>query len=108
MYAWMHRGLVVAAAWVLLACDSVGPTPAPQMATPPLPEPDSSGARLVTEKCGVCHVPPRPTAHLAQEWPMTVRRMQNHRLSFGKGALSEDEMAQIIGYLQRHARSPTP
>lgn len=99
---------------MLVACDATTPPPASPPSTPtlaampPLPEPNSSGARLVTEKCGACHVPPRPTAHVAQDWPHTVRRMQNHRVSLGKGALTEDEMAQIIAYLQRHARALTP
>lgn len=111
----IHTGSGVAAAiGALVACDTAVPPPAalPSMSSSvamlPLPEPDSPGARLVTEKCGACHVPPRPTAHLAPEWPLTVRRMQNHRVSFGKGALSEEEMAQIIAYLQRHARRPAP
>lgn len=101
-------GLLVSAIGTLTACDIAAPPPANEVALPSLPEPDSAGAQLVKDKCGACHVPPRPTAHVAQEWPTTVRRMQNHRVSFGKGALTEDEMTQIIAYLQRHARPPAP
>lgn len=112
----IHTGSGVAAAiGALVACDAAAPPPATTLqrtpssvVVPPLPEPESQGARLVAEKCGACHIPPRPTAQLAAEWPLTVQRMQKHRVSFGKGALNENELAQIIAYLQRHARLPAP
>jgi cytochrome c5 len=40
-----------------------------------LPDPDSQGARLVSQYCVACHSLPSPGSHSATDWPRYIRRM---------------------------------
>ena len=54
---------------VKVALPPAGVTPAD------LPDPDSQGARLVTQYCIACHSLPSPASHSATDWPRYARRM---------------------------------
>jgi hypothetical protein len=58
----------------------------------PLPEPDSPGARLVTQYCGQCHVPPSPDLHTSSEWSQVTQRMRAH---IGEQAAKEGTAVQV-------------
>ena len=86
-----------------------GPLPGGQAAEP-LPEPSSTGAKLLTKYCTQCHAAPSPEFHAASEWAgVTARMAENMKLSnSGNGGgvktPSDAEMQTIIGYLEKHAR----
>jgi len=61
------------------------------------------GAQLFQRYCGQCHAPPATTAHTAQEWLEVVARMQQHMENQGKAVPDNDQLGEIIDYLQRHA-----
>lgn len=78
-----------------------------------LPEPNSAGARLVTQYCIQCHGLPSPTQHSASGWPPTVERM-NMRMQWMSRNNSpmnikvptQDELRTLTVYLQKHAVDP--
>ncbi|MFQ5487682.1 MAG: c-type cytochrome [Gammaproteobacteria bacterium] len=82
-----------------------------------LPDPQSSGARLLARYCTQCHELPSPGMHTAQEWPPVVARMNRRmRKMSGRGMMggmmgrtaapSDNERREIVEYLQRHAQMP--
>lgn len=79
-------------------CDDSG-----KMSKVSYPEPDSPGARLLLEKCGICHAPPQPSSHVAKIWPGVLQRMQMRMTSKGQSALQPQELGVLLDYLQRHA-----
>jgi len=90
---------------VLFACTS-------QDSTVPLtakdyPESGSEQAVLYLTKCSECHAAPLPSIHTARQWPGVVQRMQFRMTSKAMPALSNDELANIVSYLQKHAK-PNP
>ena len=85
---------------LLVGCDE----PA-ERAKVALPEPESSGAKLMGEYCANCHAPPLPTVHDAKEWPNVIYRMEKRRLSHALKPLSEEERATLLDYLKKHAKS---
>ena len=68
-----------------------------------LPEPDSAGAKLEKALCSQCHGAPQPSAHVAKEWPNVLTRMNDHRVMLAMKAISDEERAVILDYLQKHA-----
>lgn len=68
------------------------------------PESDSPGARILLEKCGMCHAAPLPSSHVASIWPGVLQRMQIRMTSKGQRALQPEETGILLDYLQRHAR----
>jgi len=84
----------------LSACDM----PAQQASKVALPEPESAGAKLMTEFCSTCHAPPRPSVHTAKEWPNVIYRMQEHRRMKSYNLLDETQVGVLVGYLQSHAK----
>lgn len=68
-----------------------------------LPDPDSDGAKLLTQYCGQCHTPPAPSAHKAQEWPKVVERMNGHMVSQNKRIPDDGKTHIILQYLEKHA-----
>ena len=78
-----------------------------------LPEPNSAGAKLVTQYCMQCHALPSPKQHSASGWPSTVSRM-NMRMQWMSQnnspmnikAPTEDELRTLTAYLQKHAAEP--
>jgi len=67
------------------------------------PEPGSSGARVLLEKCGICHAAPMPSSHGANIWPGILQRMQMRMTSKAQQTLSPEEAGILLEYLQRHA-----
>lgn len=78
-----------------------------------LPEPNSAGAKLVTQYCIQCHASPSPKQHSASNWPSVVERMNmrmqwmsQNNSSMNIKAPTNEELRTIIAYLQDHAMEP--
>lgn len=78
-----------------------------------LPEPNSAGAKLVTQYCMQCHALPSPKQHSASGWPSTVARMNMRMQWMSKSnspmnikAPTEEELRTLTAYLQTHAAEP--
>jgi len=71
-----------------------------------LPEPDSAGAKLLSEYCTNCHAAPPPTLHTGQEWTSVLAPMDTHMLDAGAGVRQPDaaQLQTILAYMQKHAR----
>ena len=75
-----------------------------------LPEPTSTGAKLVSRYCTQCHAQPSPQLHTAAEWQAVASRMKINMKNLKKANWngvkipSDAEMKSIVGYLQKHAR----
>ncbi len=67
------------------------------------PEADSVSAQLYQEKCARCHNAPQPHAYTAPVWPAILQRMQMRMQTKGATPLNENELNEVLGYLQRHA-----
>jgi len=67
-------------------------------------EPDSDGAKVFVKYCSDCHAPPRPAVHVAEEWPNVLYRMQERRRMKAYSLMSQEEVAVLTGYLQKHAK----
>lgn len=63
-----------------------------------------AGALLLQRWCSDCHGPPKPAAHKSREWPGVVAQMQNHRITQGLGKINDQDLADLLNYLQRHAQ----
>ncbi len=59
---------------LLLAAANVA-LPPPGITAADLPDPNSTGARLIVTYCGQCHNVPSPQMHSATDWPSVARRM---------------------------------
>ena len=75
-----------------------------------LPEPESVGAKAVTEYCVQCHALPAPGMHTAEEWPAIVGRM-NMRMQMMEGMMGIDapdqkDLTAVIDYLQTNSQQP--
>lgn len=81
---------------------------APNAATS-LPDPDSSGAKIVGSICSQCHAPPSPALHTKGEWAGVTARMRQHMQAqtgaAGAGVRipSTAELDAITQYLAGHA-----
>ncbi len=99
----MMRGPV---AWVALALAACQAAPGGgESVAAPFPETDAPGYAVLASQCSVCHAPPRPGRHTAEEWRRVVRRMQLHRVQRGMAAIRDGEVKALLDYLSRHARS---
>ena len=67
------------------------------------PDPESVGALVFKQRCADCHVPPPPASRKAHDWPQIVGRMQNHRIMNNFAPITNDEMRQILDYLQKYS-----
>lgn len=79
-------------------------TPAPS--AKPLPDADSTGAKLVSNYCAQCHAAPAPTLHSAKEWANVTRRMHIRMDNGWQGIKTptEQEMKTIVAYMEKYAR----
>jgi cytochrome c5 len=72
-----------------------------------LPDPDSSGAKLLARFCNQCHNLPNPSMHSAQEWPQIVERMffrmQMMSGMMGVESPTSEERQVMIAYLEMYA-----
>lgn len=55
------------------------------------------GRQLLLAKCGNCHQPPAPTAHVAADWPAEVQEMRE------RSGLSVSDAALVERYLTAFA-----
>jgi len=79
----------------------------PGVAPESLPEPNSAGAKALTQYCTQCHALPSPAMHGPADWPSVARRMWV-RIDMMAGALgiqtpSSAERAVLLAYLQKNA-----
>lgn len=74
------------------------------MATP-LPDAQSSGARLFAEKCNACHALPHPKRLTAEQWRHILGVMEQRIHERGMPALTTEERKSILEYLQQHSRT---
>ncbi len=76
-----------------------------------LPDPKSSGARLLARYCIQCHDLPPPALHASNEWPQVLARMEQRmeKMSRMGSMLSPtgQERLVILNYLKRHASDAT-
>jgi cytochrome c2 len=77
-----------------------------------LPEPSSSGAQVLKNKCTQCHGLVSPRQHASQDWPHIVGRMDRvMRMMAGGGMmmrsniqpLTLEEKSTLLNYLQQNA-----
>lgn len=81
-----------------------------------LPDPQSSGAKLLAQYCTQCHDLPSPGMHSAQTWPSVVERMsQRMQMMSGRNMMgmmhdieapTDRELETLISYLQKYAQKP--
>jgi cytochrome c5 len=60
-------------------------------------------ASLFRDRCSQCHHLPDPAMHSSADWPPLVEKMRNFMYIAHKKELTEQQMQEIIGYLQAHA-----
>lgn len=68
-----------------------------------LPDPESPGAKLYAEQCGLCHRAYAPVLLKPAMWELQVERMQGKRVERGLAPLPADEVRRILEYLTAHA-----
>jgi hypothetical protein len=74
--------------------------------TESLPDPGSTGARLVSNYCTQCHATPSPALLTSAQWDHVVGRMRvriEGRVTPIKMP-SEEEVKTILAYMKQHAR----
>ena len=69
-----------------------------------LPDQQSKQAQLFKRYCSQCHALPSPRAHTAQDWPSVVARMKHAMMTQGKAPPDNEQLEEIVEYLQRHAK----
>jgi len=82
---------------------------------PKHPALQTSAGRIYSLACSQCHALPDPQRHTAREWPVVVRRMQDH-MAWANTIVGVRELrtnpvldtAEIVRLLQRHARPEGP
>jgi hypothetical protein len=76
-----------------------------------LPDPDSEGAKLLSQYCSQCHAAPSPSLHERQEWSAVIGRMRGHIADTTAAAGSgikvpgRKQLDVIDDYLEHHARA---
>jgi len=58
------------------------------------------GKALFEARCGVCHQLPEPDMLNAKQWRFVLQTMQARMRQSGMEPLTEQEMAQVEGYLR--------
>jgi cytochrome c5 len=89
-----------------MASASVGLPPA-DVTPADLPDPTSSGAKLVGQYCTACHGVTTPTTHSATDWPIVMRRMwmrmDNLAPEFNVPRPTSAERLAMLNYLRDNA-----
>ncbi|MFQ5470659.1 MAG: cytochrome C [Gammaproteobacteria bacterium] len=70
----------------------------------PLPDAQSSSARLYETKCSACHSIPHPKRHTFSQWQVMLDLMEQRMVEKGLPSLSDTERKQIVSYLKENAR----
>ncbi len=68
-----------------------------------LPEPESEGAKLYTQRCNSCHRLYAPASLKYEMWKIQLERMQGEMARRGQPPLTPQELAVVLDYLKRHA-----
>jgi cytochrome c5 len=76
-----------------------------------LPDPESNGAKLLSQYCSQCHKVPSPRLHTEQEWPFVLTRMVKRmdRMELGGMGMmqiespSQADLEIISRYLEAHS-----
>jgi cytochrome c5 len=66
---------------------------------------DTSAGRAFQSSCSLCHALPDPQQHTSEEWPAVVERMKQNMVTQGKTVPDEATIGEIVGFLQRHAKT---
>jgi hypothetical protein len=70
-----------------------------------LPEKESEAAVLYEKKCGICHEVLHPLTLSPRRWRNIIKLMEKRVEATGvRAPLTEEEMAVILGYLEKYAR----
>jgi len=69
----------------------------------PLPDPDSPGAKVYAQECGICHAPHDPGLLTPAMWRMQVERMEEQRRRRGLPPMTAQQTQMILEYLTAHA-----
>jgi len=94
-----QAGMAVVTVMLLAACSAGrGPTDPASLAVA------GGDAAVFAAHCSVCHALPHPERHDAAGWRILVPVMELRMSQRGLPALSEEEKASILSYLERHAR----
>jgi hypothetical protein len=88
----LRRALVVVAATV--AAWGCGPA---------LPDPESTGARVLRERCAGCHGVYAPGSMTFAMWSVQLDRMRRLYAQRGLPWLDPAEEAALVGYLRTHS-----
>ena len=67
---------------------------------------DTPAGRAFQSNCSLCHALPDPQQHTSEEWPAVVERMKQNMVTQGKSVPNEATIEEIVGFLQRHAKTP--
>jgi hypothetical protein len=70
---------------------------------PSLPEPESRGAQVLSERCGGCHRVYAPSLMTAEMWRYQVDRMRELFATQGVPWLSPADERTLLDYLTTHA-----
>ncbi len=60
-----------------------------------LPDPESSGAKLISQYCSQCHRIPSPRLHTDQEWPYVLTRMVRRMDRMERGGMGMMQMGMM-------------
>jgi hypothetical protein len=61
--------------------------------------PDGPTRQFFIDTCSQCHELPDPRQHSAQDWPVVVRRMNDHMQEILGTSITSDQIEQIVRYL---------
>ncbi len=103
----LHRknSLPVVGLALLLTLQGCGPSVGDEAtAKQKIIDPTSAGAKVLVKFCSDCHAPPQPAVHQAKEWPNVLYRMQERRRMKAYELMSDEELAVLTDYLERHAK----
>lgn len=91
----------------LFLASAMAALPPPGVSPADLPDPESNGAKILTQYCAGCHALPSPGHHSATDWPIVLRRMwmrmDKVAADFEYPVPSTAERAVLLPYLMEHA-----
>jgi hypothetical protein len=70
----------------------------------PIPDKDTTEAKLYAEKCSLCHSVPHPNRYVYDRWEEIVFNMEDAMKEKGMTELKENERSIILNYLKVHSR----
>ncbi len=73
-----------------------------------LSDAESDSAKAFIRECSRCHALPDPRQHTPDQWAAVVKRMQNHAQESQLPLIQEQDLKNIIRYLQDQSRKDQP